>query len=291
MGTLDRSARSIHGKIVYFGAPGAGKTANLELLARKLKQEHRGDLKVIEADAGAWEHLPVSLGEVRGWETSLDIWAVPGGEAYDAVRGQLLEDADGIAFVADLRPERHDATLAALEELLSLLSAQGRSLDEIALVIQYNHRDATDETAVELLHRRLGLEGTVSFDAVAIEGKGVLQTLSALSKQVLALIRARADATSQVPLVAPAPVEPPATPLAEPSLASYADTALDASIDLEVTTLDSGGPLERRWELHIETQARSEGPSLLLPLRLRDASSGEEIALDLTIRLSVPSGS
>jgi hypothetical protein len=290
VGTLDRAARSIHGKLVYFGAPGAGKTANLELLARKLKREHRGDLKVTEGKGGSWEHLPVSLGEVRGWHTSFDIWAVPGGEACDSVRAELLEDADGVVLVADLRRERHDATLAALEELLALLAASGRSLDEVGLVIQYNHRDAADETAVEQLHRRLGLPEAVSFDAVAVEGKGVLQTLSALSKQVLALLRARSEAPPK-PASAPAAQPAPAPAAIEQApLASYEDTALDASVDLEVTPLEAGAPLEREWQIQLGSAARAEGGALVLPLRLCDAVSGEEIALDLTLRLAAIAG-
>jgi hypothetical protein len=302
VGTLDRNARSIHGKIVYFGADGAGKTANLELLSRKLKRDHRGDLKVHEGDGARWEHLPVSLGEVRGWQTSLDIWAAPGGDAAEAARAKLLEDVDGVAFVADLRRERHEATLAALEELLSHLASQGRSLDEIALVIQYNHGDSADETALEQLHRRLGLERAVFFDAVAIEGKGVLQTLSALSKQVLALIRERADAPART--VPVAPIEPPkpvkparpavevAAPIAEPAdevleapLANYEDTALDASIELEAVPLElsSAG---RRWRLEMGPQARSEGASLSLPLQLVDELSGEKVRIRLELRLA-----
>ena len=290
MGKLDRAGHSIHGKIVYFGAPGAGKTANLQLLSRKLKQEHRGDLKVTEGHAGAWEHLPVSLGEVRGWQTSLDIWAVPGGNGAESIRAELLEDADGVAFVADLRRERHDATLASLEELLELLAAQGRSLDELALVIQYNHRDSADETAVEQLHRRLGLASAVFFDAVAVEGKGVLQTLSALSKQVLAQVRARADAPPKPAPAAAAPAAPAPAPVTEAVLASYEDTALDASIELEVTPLEPAA-LERRWEIQAPGAARVDGGSLVLPLRLRDATTGEEIALDISLRLSGSGGS
>jgi signal recognition particle receptor subunit beta len=287
VGTLDRAARSIHGKIVYFGAPGAGKTANLELLARKLKPEHRGDLKVLQGNQGAWEHLPVSLGEVRGWHTSLDIWAVPGGEGSDAVRAELLDDADGIAFIADLRRDRHAATLAALEELLALLGARGRSLDDVALVIQYNHRDGADETAVEQLHRRLGLGSAVSFDAVAVEGKGVLQTLSALSKQVLSLIRMRAEAPSE-PQAAPA-AAPVLLELAAPE--SYGDTALDASVELEAAPLDAGTPLERQWQVRIAGEARAEAGALVVPLRLCDAASGEELALELMLRLAGSSAS
>ena len=42
MGTADRDAHEIHGKVVYFGPTGAGKSANLAFIQRKLKREHRG---------------------------------------------------------------------------------------------------------------------------------------------------------------------------------------------------------------------------------------------------------
>jgi hypothetical protein len=294
VGTLDRNARSIHGKIVYAGPAGAGKTANLELLARKLKREHRGDLKVVEGNGGTWEHLPVSLGEVRGWETSLDIWAAPGGEACESVRAELLQEADGVVFVADLRRERHEATLAALEELLAQLSAQGRSLDEIGLVIQYNHRDVADETAVEQLHRRLGLADAVSFDAVAAAGKGVLQTLSAISKQVLAVIRTRSDGMSQATVVSvvapPAVPQAPVVPASETLLKSYEETALDASIEVEAPPLEPAAELERRWQLRVAGQVSVADGVLSLPLALYDAGLDEAIELRLEIRLAPVDG-
>jgi signal recognition particle receptor subunit beta len=298
VGTLDRAARSIHGKIVYAGPAGAGKTANLELLSRKLKREHRGDLKVIEGNGGTWEHLAVSLGEVRGWETSLDIWAAPGNEACESVRAELLQEADGVVFVADLRRERHEATLAALEELLAQLSAQGRSLDDIGLVIQYNHRDAADETAVEQLHRRLGLEDAVSFDSVAAAGKGVLQTLSAISKQVLSVIRTRSDGASQatvITVVAPPAAEPRpvVVPATEAMLASYEETALDASVDLEPVPLEPVAALEREWQLRSTSKdgaAISKDGVLSVPLELHDPGSGERIELRLEIRLAPVDG-
>jgi signal recognition particle receptor subunit beta len=236
----------------------------------------------------------VSLGEVRGWETSLDIWAAPGSDACEAVRAELLQEADGVVFVADLRRERHEASLAALEELLAHLSTQGRSLDDIGLVIQYNHRDAADETAVEQLHRRLGLEDAVSFDAVAAEGKGVLQTLSAISKQVLSVIRARSDGASQatvLTVLAPPPAEPrPAVvAVSEAVLASYEETALDASVDLEPAPLEPVAAVERQWQLRSSSKDRaaiSKDGVLSLPLELHDPGSGEEILLRLEIRIA-----
>jgi len=244
----------------------------------------------------------VSLGEIRGWETSLDIWTVPGGDEAESTRARLLEDADGVAFVADLRRDRHEATLAALEELLSHLASRGRSLDEIALVIQYNHGDSADESALEQLHRRLGLESAVYFDAVAIEGKGVLQTLSALSKQVLALIRERGEAPpapahaelleppEPTPEETPAPLE--SIPLAQSAdeildapLANYEDTALDASIELEGVPLEPAEGV-RRWRVEPGDGAQSGAGILSLPLRLVDEVSGERIELRLQLSLS-----
>jgi hypothetical protein len=294
VGTLDRDARSIHGKLVYLGPAGAGKTANLELLARKLKQQHRGDLKVVEGEGGAVEHLPVSLGAVRGWETSFDIWAAPGGDEGDAARARLLADADGVVFVADLRRERHDATLAALEELLAHLGAAGRSLDDVALVVQYNHRDAADETAVERLHRRLGLEHAVSFDAVACEGKGVLQTLSALSKQVLALVRARAERPQPAPLAEAAPFDPQLQSARLPSVRSAMsgeDTVIDASIELEPEPeVELDAPSAPQWQVRTAGEARVECGSLVVPLQLWNESSRETLALEIQIRLTTPRG-
>jgi hypothetical protein len=283
VGTLDRDARSIHGKLVYLGPAGAGKTANLELLARKLKQQHRGDLKVVEVEGGAVEHLPVSLGTVRGWETSFDIWAAPGGDEGDAARARLIADADGVVFIADLRRERHDATLAALEDLLAHLNASGRSLDDVALVVQYNHRDAADETAVERLHRRLGLDQAVSFDAVACEGKGVLQTLSALSKQVLALVRARAERPQRARAAEPAPFEP--TPI------SGEDTVLDASIEPEPEPeVELDAPSAPQWQVRTAGETRVDGGSLVVPLQLWNERSRETLALEVQIRLTTPRG-
>jgi len=154
MGTADREAREIRGKIVYYGAEGAGKTANLVFIQRKLKREHRGELKRLSTRDGVavYETLPVELGAVRGYKTSIQISSVPGTSQASALRRQILDRVDGIVFVADLRPDRHQATVAALDELRKHLSSYGRELENVPLVVQYNHRDQADENAVERLY-------------------------------------------------------------------------------------------------------------------------------------------
>src|SRR4030095_2319128 len=123
-----RDARELDAKIVSCGAAGAGKTANLSFSQRKLKREHRGELKRLATRDGvaAYETLPVQLGAVRGYKTSIQISSVPGAGESSALRRQIVDGVDGIVFVADLRPERHEATLAALAELRQHLAAPGR---------------------------------------------------------------------------------------------------------------------------------------------------------------------
>ena len=69
MGVLNRETREVHAKIVFYGASGAGTTTNLRYIQRKLKTEHRGELRVLRPREGAeetYEVLPVDLGSIRG---------------------------------------------------------------------------------------------------------------------------------------------------------------------------------------------------------------------------------
>ena len=262
MGVLNREAREIHAKIVYYGPAEAGKTTNLEFIHRKLKREHRGDLQVsrIGSDA-AYEFVPVTLGSVRGYSTSIHVYTVPSGDDHLELRRQILDGTDGVVFVADLRPERHDATIAAAAELKEHLDSYGRSFDEIVLVIQYNKRGTTNENALDELHKRLGLDPEAYFEAVANQGTGVLQTLTTLSKQILSNIRQAAEK------------EPPsdaAVPLARVELTQL---PADEPVAHGGFCLESAGPVE------------ASGGELTIPILLSEGESGQKV--ELCLRLSI----
>ena len=212
-GTADRDAREIHGKIVYFGAAGAGKTSNLGFIQRKLKREHRGELKRLTTRDGVASHetLPVQLGAVRGYKTSIQISSVPGAAEATGLRRHLVDAVEGIVFVADLRPERH--TRRSPRSRSGASTSRAGPQVEDSHVVQYNRRDQADENAVERLHRRLGLRTVSCFEARADEGTGVLQTLTTLSKLVLLELRkAVDDATPQ-----PRPAEAKGASAARPA--------------------------------------------------------------------------
>ncbi len=284
MGTADRETREIHGKIVYYGADGAGKTSNLAFIQRKLKREHRGELKRLSTRDGVtvYETLPVQLGAVRGYKTSIQIMSVPGAPQASAMRRQILDGVDGIVFVADLRPERHPATIAALDELRKHLSAHGLELEDVPLVVQYNHRDQADENAVDRLHRLLPFREVPCFDARADEGTGVLQTLTTLSKLVLVELRKTLDETSDsVPPVVQTHANPNVTrvveerePLGPPTgevTAGFEDPAHAAP--------EKGFSVESAGPVH------GGGSEISVPVRLIDEATGRRV--EIIVRIAI----
>jgi len=277
MGTADREAHEIHGRVVYFGPTGAGKSANLRFIQRKLKREHRGELvkKMAKDGATTYDVLPVSLGAVRGYKTSIEISTVPGSPQAAALRREVLKDVDGIVFVADLRPERHDATLASAAELRQHLSAQGRKIEDVPLVLQYNRRDQVDENAVERLHRKLGIKGAC-FEAVASEGTGVLQTLTTLSKLVLAELRKAVDEVSRATPAKAQRVASPIDPLEPPTGTAALTARVKPGVGVEKGfTIESAGPVD------------GAGSEITIPLRLVDEASGRR--LEIAVRIAIDS--
>jgi hypothetical protein len=95
----------------------------------------------------------------------------------------------------------------------------------VALVVQYNKRDLADPYALEDLHRKLAPGNAPIFEAVAVEGTGVLQTLSTISKRVIRSLREQSLNMGGAPVAPePAPIAPPvsepapiAPPVSEPA--------------------------------------------------------------------------
>ena len=303
MGRLNRETGEIHAKIVYYGPAGAGKTANARLIQKKLKREHRGELRSVYATddkRGAYEFLPVRLGAVRGYQTSIHLHTVPGAERFKDERRQILADVDGVVFVADLRPGRHEATVSSLAELEEHLQSYGRSLSDVLLVVQYNRRDEADETDLEKLHARLGVKPEAHFEGIATEGTGVLQCLTTLSKAILARLRKQAEAAPEPDPGPPSKLdlEVDVRPTIEPVSSSE---VTDAEIELapnDATVLEElPAAGQRRASARIaETEGsgfsieasgpvQGEGGKLKIPLRLVEEDSGRKIELSLLLTL------
>jgi signal recognition particle receptor subunit beta len=122
---------------------------------------------------------------VRGFKVRFHIYTVPGQVFYDASRKLVLKGADGVIFVADSQPGRIEANIESVENLAQNLADTGGSLEKLPYVIQYNKRDLPEVTSIEELREALNPLKAPEFEAAALKGVGVFETLKALSKQVL----------------------------------------------------------------------------------------------------------
>jgi signal recognition particle receptor subunit beta len=92
---------------------------------------------------------------------------------------------DGIVFVADSQQERMDANIESFQNMIDNLKEQGLSLSKIPYVIQYNKRDLPNAAPLHEMKKELNKDSVPDFEAVAIKGIGVFDTLRAISKLVI----------------------------------------------------------------------------------------------------------
>jgi signal recognition particle receptor subunit beta len=176
-------------KVVYYGPAASGKTTNIKFVHARLDPAARGTL-ITPTDGPErtlfFDFLPVDMGFVRGVQTRFHIYTVPGQVPQHESRRLVLRGVDGILFVADSHPQRMAANLESLGDLERNLEEQGQDISEIPLVLQYNKRDLEGATAVDVLDAQLNPFGREAFEAVAIRGDGVLESLTAISRFVVA---------------------------------------------------------------------------------------------------------
>jgi len=188
MALINVAAREIHGKIVYYGPGLCGKTTNLQFIHGKIPQNGRSDLLSIATETERtlfFDFLPLDLGKVHGFTIRFHLYTVPGQILYERTRVAVLNGADGVVFVADAQRDRLADNLQSLRELAHNLTNQGKRLLEFPLVMQYNKMDLPTALPTPVLDRYLNTIKVPRFEAVAVKGTGVFETLRAISKLVV----------------------------------------------------------------------------------------------------------
>jgi signal recognition particle receptor subunit beta len=188
MSMINYASREINCKLVYYGPGLGGKTTNIEYVYNKVQPETRGKLISLATEQERtlfFDFLPVDLGSIRGFKTRFHLYTVPGQVYYNASRRLILKGVDGVVFVADSQPERMDANIASMQNLYENLAEYGYDPATLPLVIQYNKRDIRAAVPVEELRAQLNPDELPDYEAVAISGNGVFDTLKVVSKLVL----------------------------------------------------------------------------------------------------------
>ena len=193
MALIDLSKKEIHCKIVYYGPGRCGKTTNLLTVHSSMADNARGKMLTIETKGDRtlfFDLLPLNLGKIRGFNIRIQLYTVPGQVMYAATRKLVLKGADGLVFVADPLQVRRERNIESLEDLRTSLLEYGLKLEEMPLVIQYNKRDLVGTpiptlTVEELESDLNSVLKVKTFEASAVTGMGVFETLREISKQTV----------------------------------------------------------------------------------------------------------
>jgi mutual gliding-motility protein MglA len=219
MSMINYASREINCKIVFYGPGLGGKTTNLEHVYSKVQPDTRGKLISLETERTLFfDFLPVDLGTIRGFKTRFHLYTVPGQVYYNASRKLILKGVDGIVFVADSQTERMEANMEAMQNLYDNMAEYSYDLTKMPFVVQYNKRDLPNAAPIRELQAALNpgwevpdavrqrvtpdpfrpgenlveqiptgewVERAPYFEAVAVAGDGVFDTLKAVSKLVL----------------------------------------------------------------------------------------------------------
>jgi signal recognition particle receptor subunit beta len=220
MSMINYASREINCKLVYYGPGLGGKTTNLEYVYEKVAPTAKGKLISLATETERtlfFDFLPVDLGTIRGFKTRFHLYTVPGQVYYNASRKLILKGVDGVVFVADSQLERMEANLESMQNLYDNMAQHGYDLTRLPFVIQYNKRDLPNAAPIRELQEALNpgwpvedparqrphddpdrpgewlvrqmdgvwIERVPYFEAVAVQGAGVFDTLRAISKRVL----------------------------------------------------------------------------------------------------------
>ena len=283
------STKELTAKVVYYGPGLCGKTTNLQWIHEKLPIKNKGKMLSLATEADRtlfFDFLPIELGTIRGMKTRIQLYTVPGQVFYNATRRMVLKGADCVVFVADSQEPMLDANLDALVNLRENLEVNEIDPDELPMVMQYNKRDLPNALPVEILNERLNPKNLPFYEAVAMKGQGVEETLKGVTGVVFRSLAGKYGGaeTTAAPAVAPAaptpaPVPAPAPPPPIPQAALR--PAAPPRPPVVPAAPFAPAPVANGPVVTDETPAVSGDDELLESIDLSLAAPPEEESLDL----------
>jgi hypothetical protein len=283
---LNYTTMQMTAKIVYYGPGLCGKTTNLHWIHGRTAPRSRGDMVSLETETDRtlfFDLLPLDVGVIGSMKVRLQLYTVPGQVFYNATRRLVLKGVDGVVFVADSQVPAAEPNEESLSNLRQNLEELGLDLHAVPLVFQYNKRDLRNILPIAKLQEALNPAGAPSFEAAAVHGVGVFETLKEISRLSLDSIRAKvaeetrtgiagvgkrsraraAPAAAPPPAAAePAAAEPPAADPAqmEPLAVEFAEEDTDKVRVRAVRTrgsLDIGEELEKLRVITAESKMKA----------------------------------
>ncbi|MCF6246357.1 MAG: GTPase domain-containing protein [Desulfobacula sp.] len=197
MALINVKTKEVQIKIVYYGPGRGGKTTNLEYINETYRNQIKTEmvsLKTQDDRTLFFDFLPFDVGQIKGFDITIQLYTVPGQVKYNATRRLVLRGVDGIVFVADVQKEQRKKNIDSLNQLYENLESYNLDLFNIPLVMQYNKIDLK-KTPVPLLASNImqkdlnSMLRVPAFEASALNGGNVIATLKKIISMTLASIQ------------------------------------------------------------------------------------------------------
>ena len=135
-----------------------------------------------------FDFLSLNTKTLPGFTTRFQLYTVPGQAIYNTTRQLVLKGVDGIVFVVDSHWEKMADNVESFANLQENLIENHLSLVQIPYVVQYNKRDIPNAAPVNYLEFTFNNRANraLAFESVAATGSGVLETLNAAARLLLA---------------------------------------------------------------------------------------------------------
>ncbi len=197
MALINVKTREVQIKIVYYGPGRGGKTTNLEYINQKYREQIKTEmvsLKTHDDRTLFFDFLPFDVGQIKGFDVTIQLYTVPGQVKYNATRRLVLRGVDGVVFVADVQKDQRKKNIEALNQLYENLQTYNLDLFKIPLVMQYNKIDLRKTQIPTLSSQTLqkdlnSLLKVPAFEARASMGGNVIPTLKKIISTTLASIQ------------------------------------------------------------------------------------------------------
>ncbi len=197
MALINVKTREVQIKIVYYGPGRGGKTTNLEYINEKYRNQIKTEmvsLKTQDDRTLFFDFLPFDVGQIKGFDITIQLYTVPGQVKYNATRKLVLRGVDGIVFVADVQKDQRKKNIESLNQLYENLETYKLDLFKIPLVMQYNKIDLKSAKIPilpsQIMQKDLNsLIKAPAFEASALKGGNVIPTLKKIISMTLTSIQ------------------------------------------------------------------------------------------------------
>jgi len=194
---INVKTKEVQIKIVYYGPGRGGKTTNLEYINQTYQDRIKTQmvsLKTHDDRTLFFDFLPFDVGQIKGFDVTIQLYTVPGQVKYNATRKLVLRGVDGIVFVADVQKEQRKKNIESLNQLYENIETYNLDLFKMPLVMQYNKIDLKQKNIPVLSSQTLqkdlnGILKAPAFEASALSGGNVILTLKKIISITLASIQ------------------------------------------------------------------------------------------------------